>query len=112
DVRAGVQHAARGLDSVHLGHPDIHQDHVRLQSGSQVNSLLPALRLTHHLDVLHRFQEPAHPVPVDGVIVGDEHSNTVRHCASSAGLPTSVRYGRITVRIVPPSLAPTANLPP
>ena len=52
DVGEGRFQQARGLDPVHLRHPNVHQDHVRLGGAHEVHSFGAAPRGTHHDELL------------------------------------------------------------
>src|SRR5689334_23286705 len=49
DMWAGMQDAARGLDTAHAGHLQVHQDYVWLQRRGQNNCFFSCGRLANYL---------------------------------------------------------------
>ncbi len=49
---------ASGLDAVHFGHRDVHQDHVRAKGGSQLDGFGTVSGLTDHLEASFGHRSP------------------------------------------------------
>jgi hypothetical protein len=62
----------RGLDAVHRGHPDVHQDHVGRERTHEREGLRARARLAHHLEVAG-LEEGQEGFAEAGVVVHDEN---------------------------------------
>src|ERR1017187_231616 len=61
-----------GLDAVHAGHPDVHQDHVRFFSGGEFYRLGAGARLADRGEVGRAVYEQARAAPQQHLIVCDQ----------------------------------------
>jgi hypothetical protein len=98
----GGQPAGR-LDSVHAGHPDVHEHHVGLGAAGHLDGLLPGAGLTDDGESGCRGKNPAQSGPDQRLVVGDEHAYGHR-------VP-SCRGMRAVTRNPPSARGPAANRP-
>src|ERR671917_1009991 len=100
------QDLARRLYAVLVRHVEVHQDHVGTQLPREPHGLIPIRGLPHHLGSPDGVQQPVHPVPEEGVVVGDKHPD-------DAHAPRPEEHGSSTRTTVPPPGAPsTKSVPP
>jgi hypothetical protein len=59
------------LETVHLGHPDVHQHHVGRRTPAQVPGILPVSCLADDLDVSGRPEEHDEPRPHQLLVIDD-----------------------------------------
>jgi hypothetical protein len=85
---------ARGLDAIHPGHHQIHEDDVRLEGLRLGQGFGPVAGFAHYLHVRLGGQQGADPLAQDGMVVGQKHSNRCCHLASPP-------LGTSTVMMVP-----------
>ena len=64
-----------GFDAIHLGHHQVHQDHVGVQRLSLGDGLGSVARLADHLDVALGREQRADAFADDGVVVNNHNSN-------------------------------------
>ncbi len=82
DPRALVRRndAPGRLEPVELRHPDVHQDHVRIEAVGLLHGLEPVARLGDDVDVLLAGEQHAKAGANHRLVVGDEHTD--RHRSS------------------------------
>jgi hypothetical protein len=104
DPNAGVgrKDPPRCLESVELGHPDVHQHHGRREPRGLVDRLEPIARLGDHLDVGLAGEQHAEARAHHRLVVGDEHADA----------HTAVSTGSRALRMKPPSGAGPADISP
>ena len=61
------------------GHLDVQQGHVGPQLLDQLQGLVAIRRFAHHLDIVGALQELADALAHQGVVVGQDHADLVRH---------------------------------
>ena len=69
----------RRLESVHVGHADVHEDDVGQFAPGVLDRLPPGTRFAHDLEVVGLREHRGDPLPNELVIVDEEHPNG--HCA-------------------------------
>jgi hypothetical protein len=74
-----------GLEAAHLGHEQVHQDHVRHQAVGGGNALAAVLGLADDVEVLQQLQESPEPTADDGVIVHQQDANRPLFVSHSLG---------------------------
>src|SRR5690606_4379693 len=62
-----------GLDAVHAGHADVHQDHLGGGLGGERHGLLAAAGLADHVDAGCGVQQAHQAGPYEVLVVHDEH---------------------------------------
>src|SRR5829696_7890604 len=72
-LRQKIPELARGADAVHLGHGDIHQDHVRLFFAAQLDALLAVVGYTDHLHAGQHVHEARNALGEKSLVVHDRH---------------------------------------
>jgi hypothetical protein len=81
------------LQAVELGHPDVHQHHVRLELAGQRDRLATGRRLGNDLDVLARFEQRLEPAADEPLIVGQQRPDhadpPIGRCAETSKPPTA-----------------------
>ncbi len=100
----GGKDPAGGLDTVELGHPDVHQDYRRIVAGGHVHRFEAVASLGHHVDVRLVGQQHAEAGADHRLVVGDENADGHR------GPPSSGK--QVVSRKPPPSAAPADISPP
>ena len=93
-----------GLDAVHVGHLDVHEDHVWSGPTSGVDGFQPCRGLADDLDVVGLAQDHAETSPDEVVIVGEQDPD---HLAAT---PSTGMWA--VTRNPPPSRGPASNWPP
>jgi hypothetical protein len=68
-ARADLLDAPGGLNAVHTGHHQVHQNHVRGVLAGQRHGRFPRIRLSHHRYIRLRIQKGTHPLPHQLVII-------------------------------------------
>jgi hypothetical protein len=68
-----VQESACGLESVELGHADVHEDHVGCEFAGAFEGLESVGRFADDFDVLLGFEDHAKAAAHERLVVGDEH---------------------------------------
>ena len=81
--------AAGGLDAVHLGHRDVHQDHVGLELAGQPHRLVAVGRLADDVEALFARATPQ-ALAQHAVVVGQHEAD--RHGRASVGGVLGVEY--------------------
>src|SRR5918998_6635781 len=100
------QDLARRLYAVLVRHVEVHQDHVGTQLPREPHGLIPIRGLPHHLGSPYGVEQPVHPVPEEGVVVGDEHPDDA-HPPPPEGHGSSAR-----TTVPPPDDDPISSVPP
>ena len=77
--------AARGLDAVHPGHRDIHQDDIGPECVRLGNRLEPVADFAHHLELGPILKQLAEYLANAGVIVDQQNPERPRGAAPAAG---------------------------
>lgn len=90
--------AAGGLQAVHLGHPDVHQDHVGTCAADGCDRFDPVGRLTDDIDAVGAEDQPE-SCAYQGLVVGDEHTQRLGHGVSK-GISASTRKPPVRSRPV------------
>ena len=90
-------------EPVELGHPDVHQDDVRVEPSGLVHRFEPVARLGDDLDVLLAREQHAEAGADHRLVVGDEDPDRHRPLLSS---------GRRVLSTKPPPLADPALISP
>src|SRR5690606_35071376 len=80
-----------GGDTVHPGHPYVHQHHIGSQGAGLGECDRSVGRLAHHVDIAGGVQDHAQPGPDRRVIVGEEHPD---HSGSPTGSAVAVNGSR------------------
>ena len=80
DLRA---QALRGLDAVHVGHVDVHQDDVRRQLGGELEGLRPGRGRADHFDVALEPEQLRQVIAGLRDVVHDEDTDLVSHWSVS-----------------------------
>ena len=62
----------RRLDPVELRHPDVHQDHVRLELGRQAHRLVAVLGLADDLEIVASLDDQPEAAADERLVVGDQ----------------------------------------
>jgi hypothetical protein len=70
-----VREAARGLQAVHHGHPDVHQDHVGPVALGRRDGLAPVVGLGDDLDRPCRFEHGLEAGAHQRLVVGDQDAD-------------------------------------
>ncbi len=115
DARAGTvslgEDALGGLDAVHAGHPDVHEDHVGPGLGGQSHRILPVPGLSHDREAGRGVEQPDETGADEELVIDDEHSgHPVR---SSPRRPPVAEVGRVSRTANPsPVRGPTLIVPP
>jgi hypothetical protein len=78
----------RRLEAVHLGHADVHQDHVGTGAAGQLDGLAPVGSFTDHVDVFGRTQQHDEAAADQSLVVGDRDPD---HAGSPYGNVTATR---------------------
>jgi hypothetical protein len=65
--------ATGGLEAVHIGHAQIHEDDVGTVLGGQCNGFRAVAGGADQLDTGQVAQDHGEPVPDDGLVISDEH---------------------------------------
>src|SRR5215216_2239056 len=60
------------LKAVHLGHPHVHEDHLRAQRSAQLEGPLAVLGFAHHLEIRLACEHGPQTLPDERVIFGDQ----------------------------------------
>jgi hypothetical protein len=76
-VGAGGDDPAGRVDTVQLGHVQVHDDHIREVGRGQRDRLLAASGLPDHLQAVTGGQQPPEPVTKQRVIVGNQNTDRV-----------------------------------
>ncbi len=98
------QDPPRRLEPVHLGHADVHQEHVGTFPPGELDSLDTVPGFADHFDVAGRSQQHGEAAPNEGLVVGDGDPD---HAV------TPSPYGsRTATRKPPPVCGPAWNEPP
>ena len=72
----GLAHdLADGFHAVHVGHDDVHQDHVRLRRARQRHRLGAVLGFGHHREAAQPLAQLAQALAHQGVVIGDQDPN-------------------------------------
>jgi hypothetical protein len=83
---SSARDAPRGLDAVHLGHRDVHQDHVRPERMRLGDRLDAVGRLANDAELDPLLQHVAEHPAYRGVIIDDENLERMHgHRARGAG---------------------------
>ena len=71
---AGVMgpHGSKRLDTVHLGHLQVHQHHIGRELGGHLHRLTPAGRFADNIEVGLCAKDGDEPVPKDRMVIDDE----------------------------------------
>jgi hypothetical protein len=64
------QNLTRRLQTIEVGHPDVHEHHVGLVLRCQSDSLQAVSRLAHDLDIAGTLQHHSHARPDERLVVG------------------------------------------
>ena len=99
----GGDYPPRCLESVELGHPDVHQDYGRVKPRGVGHRLEPVSRFCYYFDVLFAGEQHPEAGADHRLVVGDEDTN--RHDR----YPFS---GRRALRIKPPPLVVAVIISP
>ena len=91
--RARGRQPPRRLDAVDVRHPDVHQDHVRIQPAREVDGLAPVLGLADHLEVLARLEDQPEAAADERLVVDEQDADAWRPRRGSARAPRSRRPG-------------------
>jgi hypothetical protein len=76
--------AAGRLDPVEVGHPHVHQHHVRVQFRGAGHCLVPVACLTDYVEAAGVLQDGAQPGAHQHLVVGEQdpdHAGSASHCA-------------------------------
>src|SRR5579875_2497607 len=68
------------LQTIAIGHMDVHQDDIRRQCPGQADSLLPIGHLGHDINIRLGFENPANSLAKDRMIISDQDSDLI-HCS-------------------------------
>ena len=87
----GGQDPPGGLETVELGHADVHHDHVRMEAGRLRHGLGAVARLRHHFDVGFVREQQAEPGPDHGLVIHQEdaHGHASRPSSGSRAWRTN-----------------------
>ncbi|CAM5378396.1 hypothetical protein SABIM44S_01247 [Streptomyces abikoensis] len=107
--------AARGLDAVAAGHPQVHQHHVRGVLGDEPHRLLAVGRRADHLDARQQPQQHHDSLAHHGLVVGHDDPRDLAH-AAGAHTATVTRHAGTRRRTTNPSspdpAGPASSVPP
>ena len=87
------QDALGGLDAVHAGHPDVHQDHVGQGFGGEPHRFLAVTGLAHDLEAGRRLKQADESGADEELVVDDEHSGHL--VRSSPRRASDAEVGRV-----------------
>ncbi len=71
--------------AVHIGHDDVHQDHIRLRRARQRHRLGAVLGFGHHGEAAQPLAELAQALAHQGVVIGDQDPNRRHRGLTSLG---------------------------
>src|SRR5918996_1113478 len=91
------------LDAVHLGHGDVHEDHVRPQLACPLDRLGAVARLADDLKVVLRLQEEPEAGPDELLVIDQQQPDA--HLSPPIG-------SRAATRKPPPTRRPVSSCPP
>ena len=86
---AGGGQTRRGLDAVHAGHADVHQDHVRPQVVGALDRLGAVARLADDLEVVLGLQEEPEAGADEFLVVDDQQPDA--HASPPTGSHAATR---------------------
>ncbi len=66
---------ADGLDPIHAGHDQVHQDHIRLEGFGLLNGFQAVAGFADHFHPIHFRQQGAHAFTDNALIVNDQESD-------------------------------------
>ena len=91
------------MQSVNLGHREVHHDDVREERARQLDRLSAAARFTGDDDVGLVFEDAPETLPHEGMIVGQEDANRFRgHVSTPSGVVVTMARGTRISTISPP----------
>src|SRR6266487_326374 len=112
-VRVRLQDATCRLDATDAWHPQIHDDHIRLQGGRQRHHLLSAGRFAHHLQIFCRLQQGTHPAAYQRMVISNQNAQNGHSLFPFLDPPQVLSKGRRARTSVPPAGAGTiSQVPP
>ncbi len=71
--------AARGVDTVAAGHPDVHEDEVGAELPGAGDGGLPGVGLPHDGEIRGSVDDEPEAVADEGLVVHDQYPDGVRH---------------------------------
>src|SRR5690242_9541466 len=106
---AGLQNLPSRLNAIDTWHLQVHQDHIRLQRGRQVNHLLARGCFPDDLDIGCRCEQGAHALAEERVIISDEDMEWIHRLTPSgqadapgrASLVPRLPRSRMTRQLLP-----------
>ena len=63
-------------NTIHAGHHDIHQDHIRRSFETLLKNLLAAIHCAHQFNIWMYFKKSRQAQPHGGVVINNQHANT------------------------------------
>ena len=65
---------SRRIYAIHLGQIDVHDDHIRLVSGSMLHGLQAVCRLSNHFQIGIGLEDAAKPLADHGMVIHEQHT--------------------------------------
>ena len=69
--------APRGFRAIPIGHLDVHQDHIRLESSGLFQRFSPVPALPDYLEIRLRIDQPRNPLTKEIVVVHQQNTQAV-----------------------------------